>query len=635
MLQKLREKKSGLFVKIVLGIIVIGFSFFGIESYFVAGTDNAVAKVGKTKITQDEFRQRFNQYRQRMMRIMGDAANGEFFQKPEVKHQLLDRMVDENVLIDANQKLGIAIPAERLRDEIAGTADFQTDGKFDPERYRTLLASNGLTARGYEQTVRRDLEVRALPGAVSATSVVSRAEVDNYLRLKDQKRDLHYVTLDKPAPSTEPVADADIDAWYKAHPDQFMTPERVAISYLELDAGKLSVDAQPPDSALKELYDKEKSRFVSSEQRLASHILVDVPGKGTPDDQKAALAKAEDIEKQLHDGADFATLARKYSDDLGSRNQGGDLGWLDKGTTDQAFEDALFAMSKGSISDPVLSPEGYHIIDLRDVRPGKTRSFEEVKPDLAREYTESQRETEYGDKAGKLTDLTYQDPSSLDPAAKALGLTVQTLPLFSRTGGPGIAANPDVVKAAFSDNVMVQGNNSDPIDLGSDHIVVIHVTDHKPAVRKALADVKDVIRTRIIAERTSKAAKDRADALFAKLGGAADLGTIAAGEKLEVKQEQGIGRDAANLDSAVVKAVFAMSRPAPGKPSRKLVPLANDSYALVQLDRVIDGDPAKVDAKTREAARNTLARGEGVSATFDFVAALRKDVKVEINDANM
>jgi peptidyl-prolyl cis-trans isomerase D len=408
-----------------------------------------------------------------------------------------------------------------------------------------------------------------------------------------------------------------------------MVPERVSLEYIELEGSKLEVNLTPDDSVLKDRYEKEKARFVTNEQRLASHILIKVGGKGGPDDQKQALAKAEDIEKQLKDGKKFDELAKQNSDDLGSKNQGGDLGWLDKGTTDEAFETALFALQKGEVSAPVLTSEGYHIIDLRDVRPGKTRTFDEVKPELAKQYADSEKERVYAEKAGKLTDLVYQDASSLEPAAKELGLKVEKTALFARTGGEGVAANPAVVKAAFSDGVLVQNNNSDPIEVGPNQVVAVRIAEHKPSTPIPLDSVKDSVRAKILAERVAKEAKARADALFADLGKGQTLDQLAAADKLKLEEQKGIGRDAANVDSALVRAVFSMPRPQAGKPDDQLVELGGDSYALVQLDNVVDGEPSKLDAKTKDAARNTLAQGIGSVVSREFIAALRKDAKIK------
>jgi peptidyl-prolyl cis-trans isomerase D len=473
--------------------------------------------------------------------------------------------------------------------------------------------------------------VRELPQQIGSSVLITDAQLDDYLRLKDQRRDFRYVKLDKPAPDAAPVTDEEIAAYYKEHTAEFTTPERVSLEYLELDGSKLEVNATPDDAVLKDRYEKEKSRFVSAEQRLASHILVKVPGKGSPDDQKQALAKAEGIAKEAKAGKDFAALARQDSDDLGSKNQGGDLGWLDKGQTDEAFETALFAMNKGDISDPVLTGDGYSIIDLRDIRPGKTRSFEEVKPELAKEYGATEKDRVYTDKAGRLTDLTYQDPSSLDAAAKELNLTVQKTELFARNGGAGIAENPNVVKAAFSDTVLVQNNNSDPIELGPNHIVVVRIAERKPATPMPLDTVKELVRGRVVAERTSKQAKERADKLFADLNGGEPLDRIAEANKVKVETQQGIGREAVNVDSAIVAAAFTLPRPAADKPQRQLVPLSNDAYALLQLDAVTDADPSKLDAKTKEAARNTLAEAVSQTTAREFVDVLRAQAKVRVS----
>lgn len=635
MLQLLRQNKSGLFVKIVLGVVVLGFSFFGIESYFVSRTSTDVAEVGKVPISQDSFRERFGEYRQRMTRMMGDQVDGEYFQRIEVKRQVLDQLVNEQLLLNANEELGVLVPPETVREQIATIDAFFTDGRFDPTRYRTILAAQGMTPLGFEQRVRQDIAVRTLPEQISASAVVTAADVDTYLRLRHQTRNFRYVVLDQPEPPSTEVGDDEIAAYYEAHQDDFKTPEQVSLQYLELDASQLDIALVPDEATLRDRYEKEKARWETQEQRLASHILVQVPGNGTPDDQKAALAEARAIRQQIEDGADFADVAKAESDDFGSRNQGGDLGWLEKGMTDPAFEDALFSMQEGELSEPVLSSEGYHIIRLRDIRPGSTRSFEEVRPDLEREYAETERDRVFNQKAGRLTDLTYQDPSSLEGAAEDLGLEVRTTGLFQRVGGAGIAANRDVVEAAFSDSVLVQGNNSDPIALGPDKLVVVRVAEHQPSRPRPLDEVRDTIRERIIAGRVADAAKSRAESLFARLQEKHDLDALASENDLEVQKQVGVGRNPLNVDHDIVDAVFAMPRPSPGEPNHRLVPLSGDRYALVELVKATDGDPSKLDERTREAARNTLVQARGGLLASEFVDALRAHTRIRISEERL
>jgi peptidyl-prolyl cis-trans isomerase D len=635
MLQALREKTSGLIAKIILGLIIIAFSFFGIESYFQARTDEFVARVGDKEISQAEFRARVDEQRQRLMQQTNGQIDGRYFEQPEIKRQILDQMVDEQVLMVANEKLGVVIPAQALRDEILQVEAFKRDGNFDEAQYRALLSSQGMTPRTFEERLAKQLSSREMPVQIANSVFVTDAEIDAYLRLRDQVRDFSFVKLAKPELSETEVSDDELSAYYTEHQQEFMNPEEVAIEYIEFDAAKLDINMTPDESTLKDRYEKEKSRFVSTEQRLASHILIKVGGKGGPEDQKQALEKAQKIAEDARAGKSFADLAKQSSDDLGSKALGGDLGWVDKDMTDPAFEAALYALEKGKVSDPVLSSEGYHVIELRDVRPGETRTFEEVRDELVKEYTESERERVYNERSGRLIDLTYQDSSSLAPAANELGLKVEKTGLFTRQGGEGLAANPAIISAAFSDTVLVQGNNSEAVELGPNHIAVLRISEHKAATPKPIDEVRSEIRDSIIAGRIGKQAKARADELYARIEKGESLDAIAAEANSEVKSEKGVGRNALNVDQAIVAATFEMARPQSEKPSTKLVPLMNDEFALVRLDAVTDADPSTLDATTRDAARTSLRESASTEAVIEFVKALRSSLKINIREDRM
>ncbi len=371
---------------------------------------------------------------------------------------------------------------------------------------------------------------------------------------------------------------------------------------------------------------------MTNEQRLASHILVKVDKNANADAQKAALEKAKGIAEQVKSGKDFAALAKADSDDPGSKAQGGDLGWLEKGVTDPAFESALFAMKKGDISDPVKSDEGYHIIQLRDIKPEKVKPFEQVKSELASKYLEGERDREYSDVSGHLTDAVYQDPTSLDAAAKQFNLPIQKTGLFTRTAGEGIATNPKVLKAAFSNTVLTEGNASDPIDLGPNHIVIIKVDQHEKSEPKPLDQVRDDIKKKLVDEQVIKAAHERADTLFARVQKGESLEKIAGELKLKLDEQKDIGRNASNVDRKLVDDVFKLDRPAEGKPTAGESSLSNGDFALVELTAVKDADPSKVDAKTKEAARNTLRQGQGGLAVRGYIDSLRKSAKIEVTE---
>src|SRR5690348_8311058 len=632
MLQTLRDKLGGWPAKIIFGLMVFVFSFFGIEGYFQARNETWVAKVDGHEISQQDFTNALNNARQQQLAQPGNTVDAAELDKPAFKQKVLDQLINQRLLLNLNDKLGVAVPDSQIRAQIAQVPQFQVDGRFNADAYLATLAASNKTPQQYQDEVRADLEPSQLAAPVANTAFATNAEVDAYLKLRMQTRDFHYVELAEPTPPNTQVSDADIAAWYKSHTGDFMTPEQVSVHYVELDAANMKVDAATDEASLKERYEKEKSRFTLPEQREAAHILIKVPPNATPAQQKAALAQAGKIDKLAKaPGADFGKLAAQYSDDLGSKNQGGELGWLQKGDTDSAFENALFAMQKGQISDPVLSPEGYHIIDLEDVRSGQVKPFAEVRDQLAAEAAKEARESQYSEVAGKLTDLVYQDPGSLEPAAKALGLTVRTTPPFTREGASsGIAANKNVVKAAFSDQVLTQGNTSDPIDLGPNHIVVIHVADHQPAKPKPLAEVSDVIRKDILQARADAAAKHQAEALFAQLQKSGDLDAVAKSASQPVKQASTVERDSKAYDAQLLQAVFGMPRPAKGKATEKLVPLSGGRYALVVLNAVHPGDVASVPKQEKEALREQMGQVIGVQDIGGLLSALRAHAKIEI-----
>lgn len=634
MLQAIRNLfKSWIVIAIFGVLVVVAFLFFGIEGYFSQSNATWVAKVDGHEISQQDFTAALNNARQQQLNQPGNTMDPADFEKPAFKEQVLKQVINRQLLINANEKYGIEVPDAVVRDQIASYPIFQVNGKFDSSTYLAWLAQQGKTAQQFQDEIRSDLATQQVPQAVVATAFATRAEAETFLRLQLQSRDFSYVELPPPAPTEQEqqVTDAQVADYYKQHQKDFMTPEEVSVNYIDLDAATMKVVPDLSDKALQARYDKEKSRFVSPPQWEVSHILIKLPAKPTDAQKQAALAKAQKVEALAKaPGADFAKLAEEYSDDLGSKRQGGDLGWLSKGDAGPEFQAALDKMKKGEVSDPVLTSDGYHIIDVRDMREGRTETFAQVRDQLVQEATKDARQDNYRDVGNKLTDMIYNDPTSLKPAAEKLGLTIQTTPLFGRDGAKtGLAADPKVVKAAFSDLVLVQGNTSDPIDLGNDHMAVIHVAKHVPAAVKPLAQVSDAIRQKIIQQRVDASAKKVADAAFAKLQGGARLDALAQGASQAVQQKTGVVRNAADVDPDLLKAVFEMAQPAKGSDTRALVPMAKGRYALVVLSAVKPGDPSKVPAEAQAFLREQMARAYGAADIEAFLDVLRSGAKIE------
>ncbi|MFK2875619.1 SurA N-terminal domain-containing protein [Rhodanobacter hydrolyticus] len=629
MLQAIRNKMHGWPAAVLLGLATFAMSFFGIEGYIMSRADTYVAKVGKHEISQQDFQGRMNELRQQMSAEQGDRFDADAFEKPDMKLKVLDGMIDQQLLLKANEDWGVRVPDQAVRDYIAGIPAFQVNGQFDPNMYRTVLAEQRKTPDMFQDDVRASLATQALPNAVNASTIVTDEEINHYLDLRMQRRDISYAVLPKPQPADASVTDAQIADYYKAHLADYMNPEQVSLQYIEVKGSELKPDAPPSDADLMKRYENEKQRFVLPEQREVSHILVNVPANATPDQQKAALAKAEKIATGLTPD-NFAKVAVQDSDDLGSKRQGGDLGWLQKGVTNAVFDSAMFALKKGEISKPVLTPDGYDILWLRDIRSGDAKSFAEVRDQLLAEATSGDKDRKYNEVAGKLSDNTYQNPSSLEPAAQALGLPIKTTALFSRQGGQGVAADPKVIKAAFGNDVLAQGNNSNLIELGNDDAVVVRVAQHVAAAARPLAEVHDAISKTILDQRITAAAKQQADALLARLRKGETLAAVAASDNANVKSVADVVRIQPDVPATLRDQAFLLPHPADGKPQYAAVDMQDGSYALLAVDKVQGADLSKMPSDQRNALRQQMTQAYGAVATEELIKALRAGTEIKI-----
>ncbi|HPA02159.1 MAG TPA: SurA N-terminal domain-containing protein [Chiayiivirga sp.] len=636
MLQTLRDKTTGWVAVAILILLTVPFAFFGVENYFQQQVSTYVAKINKVEITQDQFRERFEDHRSRMRQMLGDRYDAREFDTPIVKRQVLESLIDEEVLRQAAEKYGLVVAPGTLQKEIASIEAFQVNGSFDPNQYKLVLAGARMTPRSFESRMSRDLLTRALPIGVSESGIVTDDYVNQYLALRDQTRSFDYLVLPAPAEDTAgEISDTDLSAYYESHSDLYQSPETFSVEYLELDASTLDVDEKPDEAALRERYEENKSRYVESEQRLASHILIQTPANADAAAVQAAQAKAQAIvEKARAKDADFAAIARESSEDPGSSAAGGDLGWIERGVTDAAFEDALFSMQPG-VSDPVKGADGWHVIWLREVKPESGKSFEDVRVELEKEYLESERERRYSELAGKLIDAIYRDPSTLDAAAAELGLEVKKAGPLTRAGGPGVFSNPEVLRAMLSDSVLVEGLASDVIEVAPGHGIALRISEHVPASTRPLEEVKAQVVAAVRAERLAEIGRQTLAKALETITSVSSLEAYAKEHGLEVKKAEAVGRMGATVDPAIARAAFGLAHPAEGSSSIGSASLVGGSSAVIAVTQVIEGDPAKVEASQREMIRSQLAQGIGGVEAADLVKALRREAKIDVAESRM
>ncbi|MDR6842284.1 peptidyl-prolyl cis-trans isomerase [Pseudoxanthomonas sacheonensis] len=657
MLQKLRDKTSGWIATAVLGLLIIPFAFVGVNEYMTGGTDDAVAKVEAPptwwksapnwwpvsllwqheEVTLEEFRTRFEQARQQQRQTMGENFDPREFETAENKLLVLDQLIDQKVMQLNAKRSGIAVSNAAVRESIANEPAFQVDGKFDAARYTTLLSSQvpALTPVLFEQQERDRLQMALIPRGIGESEFVTGKEMDRLIKLLGETRDVTIVALKAPEAGADAnaaaVSDAQIKAWYDAHPADYKQGESVTLEYVDVDGSAApNAPAAPVDeAALRARYEQEKSRFMSAEQRLASHILISVPAGADAATQKAAEQKVAALAAQAKQpGADFAALAKANSQDPGSKDSGGDLGWVDRGVMVKPFEDALFAMKAGEISGPVKTDFGYHVLQLREIKPGQGKSFEEVRDVLVREQAEADGEKVYNDLAGRMVNEVLKNPTALGPAARSVGLPVQRIGPFSRATASGIAANPAVLRAAFSDSLVQDGTVSDPIEIGPKHSVFIRVLQHTPEQAQPLAQVRDAVIAAIRADRAAKAAEKAADAILARIAKGETLQAIAAADKLQTAELPGIPRGAPMPSPEINAAIFATQKPAAGKVSTGKAKMGDGNYAVFVVNKVTEGDLAKITPEQRTQLQQQVVQMDGASDVAAYVAALRKQYKI-------
>ena len=643
MLQSIREKTSGVIAFIILGLVIITMLFFGIESYMSAKVETYAAKIegpakflgfGKQvrEVGTDEFRKRFEQARQQQRQAQGEAFDSAAFEKMDNKRLVLDQLVDEALLSMAAERDGLVMTKSAVQKEIMKIDAFNVAGRFDQDQYKLALQSQNMTPTQFEALVRDDLIRQTVPSQLAASQFAGDAELDAFLRIGRQTRDIRFLEIPPaPLPGAAPT-DAELKAWYDSHATQYRSPEKVAIEYVEINAATLDVSTVADEASLRERYESVKSRYGAVEQRMASHILVQVDEKAPAAQDAAALAKARDLAAKARlPGADFAALAAANSDDVGSKDVGGDLGPVEKGVFGDAFDKAFLALQPGQVSDPVRLPDGWHVLLFREMIPGTAKSFEEVRPELEAEYLESERERVFNDVSGKLVDKIYADPSELAPAAAELGLPVNRTGFFPRNAGEGIAALEPVRKVAFEDAQKVDRQVSDPVEIEPNHVVVVHVTDVQPAAPLPLASIRDRVMADLLMDRLAKASKSRADSLLARALKGETLDVLALEVGSPVSDVPGVTRQAPNPQLApLIDEAFRLDRPVAGKTQVGLAKLAPDRYALITISKVTDGDLSTLDAATRAGLKEQLAKARGAVDARAYVEALRKQYTIKV-----
>ena len=619
MLQAIRDRAQGIFAWVLLLLIGVPFALWGIQNYFRSGKELPLAVVGDRDIFERDVKRAYEE----ILANLGGLAQ---FDDKELKRRALERVINEELIRQATEEKGLAVGDEEVRSFIQAVPYFQTDGAFDKEKYKVTLASQNMSPGELADRVRHALTMEQYQKGISDSVLVTPRQVGEFFRLRNQQRQVEYVTV----PSRkveEPIQDEVIAAYYDHHRAAFQDPETVAIDYVLLSLDELAAAVKPSEQDLRTLYEEQKAAFTTKEQRRLSHILV-AAEVGNAEAEKAALEKIQAVRDRLQKGEEFSNVAKEVSEDPVSAQKGGDLGVTAPGTMDPSFEKAAMALAKGATSEPVRTPFGYHLIRVTELSPASVKSFDEAQPELVKMFQRNSADSRFYELGQTLTELSFEHPDSLEPAAKAIGRNVERSRPFTREQGEGIAAEEAVRNAAFVDDVL-NGKNSDLIELSPERVAVIRVYDHHPAADRPLEQVRSEIVKQIQEERAKEQSRLAAEELKKKLEEGASLSSLAKSAHLTLASPPPFQRDVRNLPAALVNAVFTAPRPKNNQSVAGVAALEDGTHVVYSLKAVLEQSPAK-DDKEVESIKALLTNALGQKQFTASVAELRntKDVHV-------
>ena len=624
MLQGIRDRAHGFIAWIVVILICIPFALWGVHEYLGPDPNVAVAEVDGEEIPLFDYQRALQAARTSLERRFPGQDASRLFGEPLIRGQALDGLVRERLIGRAAEDAGFAISDEQLADTIRAVPAFRRDGRFSAEEYSFALRRSGVTPGRFEEDTRRQLLEEQWRDAFVSSAAVAERRVRRFAALISQTRTFSQLVAPAVRFEDVDVEEGEISEYYDAHRASFMTPEEVRVRYVVLARADLAAEVEIPPGTLEAYYETRKAGFTTEEQRRVSHILV----TGEEGGEEGARARAEALRARILGGEAFEAVAREASQDPGSAESGGDLGYGGRGIWTASFEEAAFSLPLGEVSEPIRSEFGFHLIRVADVRESRTRTFEEVRDELAGEYRSEQADQRYFEQVERLSSLVFEQPDNLDDAADLLGLTVEEGGWLSRGGDPAdeVLGDPAVMAAAFEEDVLA-GNNSEPVELDEYRTVVLRVEERREPHQRTLDEVWSEIFETLRAERASVAAREF---------GAAMLGRLRAGETMEAvaggltwSEERTVGRTEPDIAPLVLTALFNMPHPGAGETVFDGVTTADGDFVVLALRRVVEDEG---DAESFEEARDVLSRSAGLDAFSAFVAGLRERADVRIHE---
>ena len=616
-----QEKKR--LVQIVLALIILPFAFWGVDSYRKSGGSAPLATVNGEKIGQQEFANALDQQQQRIREMAGSNFDPAFFDKPEIKHSVLEGLVTQHLLGLEARHAGLSLSDEQIAQIIAGIGVFQKDGKFDIKRYETVLSQKGMNRLEFEARIRQDLLARQLTDAYTQNGYAAETVAEKVIRLNEQQRIVAVANLDAAAFVKQvKLSDNAVSDYYNKNAQEFQMPERANVEYVVLSADSLLPQVTVTDEEVRQYYEERQTDFGTQEQRQAAHILITVAKQASDAEKQAAKAKAEQVLQQVKQApAKFAALAKQYSQDPGSAANGGDLGMFGRGAMVKPFEDSVFGLKVGEVSDLVQTDFGYHIIKLQAVKPAKIQALSEVKNLIVQRLKLQHASDKFAELAEKFSNTVYEQSDSLKPAAELAKVPVQRGVWLSKGEAPSVLWTDKALQAVFSEDVLKNKRNTAAIEVAPNTVLAARVTEYRPASVRPMAEVSASIQQKLEKLQAAELAVQQGKQLLEQLQ-RGEKATVSWNAAQSITRSQRSG-----IEPELVQAVF---RADSSKLPAYVGVNSQSGYALARIDAVKDA--ASIDESKLGRYEQQLRQITGDELLMAYLADAKKRTDITMKD---
>ncbi|WP_027350714.1 SurA N-terminal domain-containing protein [Halotalea alkalilenta] len=603
MLQDIRDRSKGWGAKIIVGVIVVVFALFGLESlgYLLSGSSNDAATVNGEGIS----RQTLDEELMRAMR-MGQLPPG---QEQAARGQFLDQLIQRELLSQYAHGGGMGFSDGQIDQLLVGLPDFHDQsGRFSSQMFLQRLAQIGHTPESFRAYLREDMVIRQLQDGFGLASFSTPSERSRLASLSNETRSFRYATLSPSDLGESPSVDeAELQAYYDAHQAAYLRPEQVRLDYILLDKSMLAQNIEVNDQELREEY----ARQAADVPRQVSDIVISIDDQR---DEAGARELAATIQSRLAEGEDFAALAREFSDDSASAGRGGDLGSVTPGIFGDPFDSTITALEVGQVGEPILFDGALHLLKVTGL---DMPSFDDLRDQLADQQRMQRIDGEFQQLAQELYDQSFT-ADDLSSVAEATDLPLQHSEWISRDTDQAPFAEPGVMDAAFSSQVLEEGFNSDVLELGDDRRLVLRVAEHRDQETLPFEQVRDQVREAVIFEKNRSALAQRAEQL---------IESLRSGEQPSVdwQRADAVGRDAQAPERAVIDAAFSLPRPQQEGPRYGRIALEDGREVVIALDQVGTRDDAAAEGQIA----TSLRRVEAQSAVGGLFKELNERAEIE------